>query len=98
MPLGIPHSVFLDWDPDDQDKALAFVQDQRERCACGTRHSDWDEDPDAFIGWQRECPGCDRLERERENVEKGMRGVHVFLLPKDEALRRMEAGDDGVAK
>lgn len=96
VPLGIPHSVFLDWEPDDQDKALALMRDRNTRCGCGTRASDWKEDPDAYIAWQRHCPGCDRIEQERKNLPDNARGVHVILLPKEEALRRMASGDFGV--
>lgn len=92
VPLGIPHSAFLDWDPDDQDKALAFERDKRSRCnGCGTRKEDWVEDEDAFISWHEKCPGCERLEQERDNVPEGSHGVHFRLLPRDVAIQMTEA-------
>ena len=91
MPLGIPHSEFLGWDPDDQDKALAFVRDSATRCGgCGTRKDDWEDDPDAFVGWHETCPGCERLEQEKNNVAEGKMGVRFRLLPRAIALRLME--------
>ena len=34
---GIPHSEFLEWDPDDRQKALAYLYEDSERCGmCGT--------------------------------------------------------------
>ena len=91
VPLGIPHSEFLNWDPDDQDKALAYVRDQGSRCGgCGTRKDDWEDDPDAFVGWHERCPGCERLEQERANVEKDAKGIRYRLLPREMAKRLME--------
>lgn len=41
-PRGIAHSVFLSWDDDDQDDAIAWMQDQQDICGnCGTRQEDW---------------------------------------------------------
>jgi hypothetical protein len=97
VPLGIPHSRFLDWDPDDQDKALAYTRDINSRCkGCGTRHEDWVEDDNAYISWHDVCPGCERLEQEKANVHEGQQGVHFRLLPKDLALHLMEQGEGGV--
>jgi hypothetical protein len=90
VPLGIPHTIFLGWDPDDQDKALAYQRDLRGRCnGCGTRKEDWADDPDAYVGWHDTCPGCERLEQERKNVAEGAQGVHFRLLPREMALRLM---------
>lgn len=84
MPHGIPHSVFLNWDPDDQDKALAYMRAQREPCGrCGTRESEWEKDKFAYIGQTRHCLGCETLKQESENVPEDMRDfVHVYLAPK----------------
>jgi hypothetical protein len=41
-PRGLPHSVFLSWSPDDQDKALAWLIDEESRCSeCGTVPAEW---------------------------------------------------------
>jgi len=93
VPLGIPHSRFLGWDEDDQDKALAYLRDVAQVCGgCGTRASEWATDQDAFVGWVTRCEGCKRIEEEREHLE-GEKGAHVGLMPQAEAIRRMELGE-----
>ncbi len=69
----IPHSEFLGWLPDDQDKALAYeyhlAAEEAAVCpGCGTRHEDWhDPDTDRLLMnpvWEPhtyECEGCKRL-------------------------------------
>lgn len=94
VPLGLPHSEFLAWSEEDQDKALMYRREMATVCrGCGTRQSDWDADPDAFIGDFTQCPGCIRLEDERDNTE-GMKGVHYRLLPKEQALAKAETMGD----
>ncbi len=61
---------------------------------CGTRKEDWEQNPDAYIGNFEVCPGCERLEAERDNVSDGTLGVHYSLLPQEEALRRAESIGD----
>lgn len=91
VPHAIPHSVFLSWDEDDQDKALAFEALQRATCSgCGTRIEEWDPkrggDRSAYVGQHHQCPGCEALEQEREhNVSDGLKGVRVYLVPKSQA-------------
>lgn len=87
VPLGIPHSKFLSWSPDDQDKALAYQRAKLEICnECGTREKEWEEDRDAYVADTRRCPGCERLETERDYVrqvaEEGGsdRGIKIFLV------------------
>lgn len=89
--------MFLSWDEDDQDKALAFMRAQREMCpgGCGTRKAEWDEDPDAYVGDIEYCPGCDRVAAEADNMpdeESLRRGLRTRLLPRHEAIRRLEEG------
>jgi hypothetical protein len=100
VPLGIPHSVFKSWDVDDQDKALAYRYDDALRCrSCGTRADDWDDDPDAFIADVEICKGCERIEEEHENDIAKRRGAKVGLLPKLEALAKVETyAEEGGAK
>ena len=93
VPIGIPHSKFLSWEPDDQDKALAFVREQRKTCRCGTKPEEWVKDRFAYVGQQRQCPGCEVLEQERENVpEKALGYTHIYLLPPDQAKTPKEEG------
>lgn len=91
VPLGIPHSRFLSWLPDDQDKALAYQRHVNETCTgCGTRRDEWERDPDAFIADVTICPGCERIEQENENGPAKKKGAKVGLLPKDAALAKVE--------
>jgi hypothetical protein len=69
-PRALPHSKFLTWHEDDQQKALWWAARQRQTCSgCGTHPDDWDEDVggrrDAYAGEVQTCPGC----RERQRVE-----------------------------
>lgn len=94
VPNGIPHSRFLSWEEDDQDKALAYVRDKALVCnGCGTKRSEWSEDRHAFIAQQRRCPGCERLEMERDNVPPDAKGVQFFLVPRALAEAQDMVGD-----
>ena len=103
MPKGIPHSVFLDWLPNDQDKALAFVRYENRRCPkCRTHEEDWEHDGTAFVGWQKPpCPGCMALHDEERNVQNSSgtdaqkAAVPVVLIPKQLALKLIEQGEEG---
>lgn len=76
-PHGIPHSQFLKWHQDDQDKALAWIIDKSRRCQnCGTYPEDWvDEDnvplePPPMFARSRRCHGCATIAREEETIRK----------------------------
>lgn len=59
------------------------MRDQREKCPnCGTRHSDWDGDPFAFVAESRVCFGCEVIEQEKRNVPEHQEGIQFFLVPK----------------
>lgn len=98
VPLGIPHSRFLSWTEDDQDKALAWRAEQAQHChSCGTRRDEWEDDPFAYVVHSDQCPGCELLEIEQEEQEDDAhpeKGMKVFLLPRETALALLEA-DDG---
>lgn len=95
MPLGIPHSRFLSWDEEDQDKALAFLRAKAELCPdCGTRGADWDADRDAWRGNTKRCLGCVAVEGEREGIPEGEKGVKVFLEPGHIARARDAAEEE----
>lgn len=83
-PRGIPHSRFLSWEQDDQDKALAWMEIVDLTCKqCGTRIEEWENDRFAYVGQAEYCPGCEVLGQEQENVPDGARGyVKVFLMPR----------------
>jgi hypothetical protein len=42
------------------------------------------------VAWHDQCPGCEILEQERDNVREGTKGVHFRLLPRELALELME--------
>lgn len=95
VPLGIPHSTFLAWPDDDQDKALLFKREQADYCQCGVQRSALAEDPSQFAAVWEQCPGCELLEMERDNVPEGMKGVTFRLVTIEEAAR-ITAGQEGV--
>lgn len=81
-PLGIPHSEFLRWDKDDRDKAIAWQLRKMATCPrCGTRHEEWEEDHNAYVGEERQCRGCEVRERTEAAIPKDdpRRGVYVTL-------------------
>jgi len=56
---GIPHSEFLNWDPDDKSKALAFLLEKAAKCdMCGTAEWEWDADRKAYEPVEKFCMGC----------------------------------------
>jgi hypothetical protein len=91
-PLGIPHSRFLTWSEDDQQKALWWKARQRQTCPnCSTHPDDWNEDldgrRDAYTGEIQTCPGCRErqrveadLERDRRDTPHAHYGARVVLV------------------
>lgn len=91
VPLGIPHSGFLAWSLDDQDKALAYRRWEASKCGgCGTSRDQWEKDRDAFIADVEICPGCERIEQEQDNGPAQRKGAKIALLPKEIALAKVE--------
>lgn len=82
VPRGIPHSVFLSWAELDQDKALAYMQRQNERCSdCGTRAEEWRGDRFAYVAESFVCPGCEIVEQERNNIPGTQKGARIRIVP-----------------
>lgn len=70
---------------------MEYRQQMRTVCdGCGTRAVDWERNPNAFIALFDVCPGCQRLEEDRDNVPDGLKGVHHHLVPEEEGIRRTE--------
>lgn len=98
--FGIPHSEFLSWRDDDQDKALAYAAFDRSICGgCGTRPAEWEADRHAYSAAVHSCPGCRetgamKRAMERAGVEPGEFPV---LIPKAEARRRAVAKGEAQA-
>jgi hypothetical protein len=94
VPLGIPHSEFLSWDPDDQDEALGFLREKAKVCSgCGTRDDEWQRDRDAYVSDEKICPGCELIEQAKEQLPKNAKGVKVFLVPRAIAEAQIAAED-----
>lgn len=85
VPLGIPHSRFLSWSEDDQDKALAWRSLQSQRCSgCGTRADEWDPalggDRHAYVADLSRCPGCEALDQARRDAPEHELGLRIGLV------------------
>lgn len=69
-PLGIPHSTFLGWSPDDREKALWWEIHRRQTCqSCGTRSAEFDDDKDAYLPEAWHCRGCEIKARGGEEFD-----------------------------
>lgn len=96
VPLGLPHSEFLSWEDEDQDKALAYLRDKATVCGgCGTRPREWAGDRFAFVAQHSVCPGCEVLEMEPDNVHENQKGVRYFLVPRAVAEAEMSMDEGG---
>ncbi len=81
--------MFLSWSDEDQDKALAWVVQQRGRCdSCGTFDWQWPDEgndshleADVFL-----CYGCERIERvhERQQDLPPQHGQKYGFFPREE--------------
>lgn len=97
VPLGIPHSKFLSWSEDDQDKAIAWTLDQQSLCGqCRTRRSDWEENEYAYIARVERCPGCEAIEYKQDDTQEqakmgaSTKGLKFYLgLPTAEERRTL---------
>lgn len=77
---GIPHSEFLEWDPTDRSKALAYELYKSSRCAlCGTSPWEWEEDRFAYEVREVHCMGCYMKQTYSESLGKTLPGTTVEL-------------------
>lgn len=93
MDKGIPHSEFLKWPEDDQDKAIAWVSAKAEVCdLCGSRESDWvDVETGRMLDEPKLTPigirdhGCAEIEAYRKATfpEGTPPGVRIVLMPNE---------------
>jgi len=74
----LAYSQFLDWDLDDQHKAVMHQLYKAERCGqCGTHHDEW-VDPDTgrrrpelpYVAVSRTCWGCEALAQGEKELEE----------------------------
>lgn len=83
------------WSDEDQDKALAFEQEQARVCrGCGTRSEEWDPkqggDRFAYVANHRYCPGCEVLHQEGRNIGEGREAYTYPYLEPREAVEQRE--------
>lgn len=89
---GIPHSEFMEWEPSDRSKVLAWKMEESAKCSmCGTGKHEWDEDRYAYEPVQQMCHGC-YLKDIASETEHTLPGVTVVLLPKDAVTEEMRQG------
>lgn len=89
---GIPHSEYLNWDPVDRAKMLAFAATKAEHCVmCGTAQWEWDPKQGgnrrAYDAVEVFCPGCYAKASMRTlDAGRNTDGVTVELVPNDAGL------------
>ena len=85
---GIPHSEFLEWDPEDRAKVLAFTMEKAVRCQlCGTAGWEWEENRYAYTAVEDFCQGCYQKSVYQDTQTKSLPGTSVKLLPTTPQLR-----------
>ena len=78
---GIPHSEFLEWEPEDRAKSIAFMLEKSTRCdMCGTAEWEWDADRRAYEPVEKFCMGC-YLRHMAEEGSGSMPGTTVVMEP-----------------
>lgn len=79
--MGIPHSEFLEWLPEDRAKALAFQIEKSSKCVlCGTAEWEWEENKRAYEPIEKFCMGC-YLKSIAGEDSGSMAGTTVTLVP-----------------
>lgn len=86
---GIPHSEFLQWEPEDRAKALAFITESGLRCSmCGTAGWEWEENRFAYTPTDEFCQGCYSKSRYGDTEgDKSLPGTNVKLVPTTPMMR-----------
>lgn len=79
---GIPHSEFLEWDPEDRAKVLAYAFESNIRCnMCGTAPWEWEENRFAFTPVEEFCQGCYQKSVFSDTQGSSLPGTNVRLIP-----------------
>ena len=84
--------MFLNWDPVDRAKAMAFTQVKAEHCImCGTAAWEWDPKQGgnrrAYEAVEVFCPGCYAKAAMRQlDAGRNTDGVTVELVPNDDSV------------
>lgn len=86
---GIPHSVFLEWDPEDRAKVIAYTLEQNSRCSmCGTADWEWEQNRFAYTAMDEFCQGCyQKSVFSDQESNKSLPGTSVKLVPTTPELR-----------
>lgn len=85
---GIPHSEFLEWDPEDRAKVLAFLMENSERCSnCGTASWEWEENRFAYTPVDHFCQGCYQKSVFSDTMSNALPGTNVRLIPTTPRLK-----------
>jgi hypothetical protein len=79
---GIPHSKFLEWEPEDRAKVLAYTLEYAGRCQlCGTAGWEWEENKFAFTAVEEFCQGCYQKQVFSDQQGSSLPGTNVKLIP-----------------
>jgi hypothetical protein len=79
---AIPHSEFLEWDPEDRAKVMAFALEQSVRCSlCGTAPWEWEENRFAYTALDDFCQGCYQKSVFSDRESSSLPGTNVRLVP-----------------
>lgn len=79
---GLTHSWWLDLDPEDRAKQLAFLAESNERCdMCGTAEWEWKENKHAYEPVDEFCMGCYLKSVFQDQESGGLPGTNVKLVP-----------------
>lgn len=101
---AIPHSTFLSWPEEDQDKVIEYLVYEGRRChRCGTFPDDWIDpvtkrpiDPPPHVVDSTRCHGCAALDNMQEMVGKGPhRGLYFHMIPWERRRPDLEEEDYG---
>jgi len=85
---GIPHSEFLEWDPEDRAKILAYAMERSLRCTqCGTASWEWEENKFAYTAVEELCKGCYQKSVFQDQQSKSLPGTNVKLVPTTPQLK-----------
>ena len=85
---GIPHSVFLRWDPEDRAKTMAAVMEQATRCQhCGTADWEWEDNKFAYTPMDELCRGCYIKAKFSDTESRPLPGTNVKLVPTTPVLQ-----------
>lgn len=79
---GIPHSEFLEWEPEDRAKVLAFSLEEASRCnMCGTAAWEWEQNKFAYTPVEEFCQGCYQKSVYSDQESRSLPGTSVKLVP-----------------